>query len=109
MSTHRDARWLGPLALLLLCTALGGGAFAIRMTFLPDIAPIAFAETPQSLWAVELAIFLRATEFIAAFAGAVALAAAFAGSPAPVRSSPPVDSVRTRAASRPAGVRRAIL
>jgi hypothetical protein len=51
-------------------------AFAVRMTFLPHIVPIATVEDAQSLWALEAAFLLKALENIAAF-GAVLVIVAF--------------------------------
>ena len=36
----------------------------VRRFWLPDIVPVAWAEEPQPLWAVEVAFLLRATEFV---------------------------------------------
>jgi len=40
-------------------------ALLVRHFLLPDIVPVAWAEEPQPLWAVEAAFLLRATEFVA--------------------------------------------
>jgi hypothetical protein len=61
------------LKLLALCGAVFASAFAIERIFFPDIVPIAWAEEPQALWAVEGAFLLRAIENIAATVAAIVL------------------------------------
>jgi hypothetical protein len=67
-------------SLLLLLVSIGvfATAFAVRMMFLPDVLPIAAAEEPQSLWALEAAFLLRALENIAALSAVLVLAASVA-------------------------------
>ena len=50
------------LKFLLLSLAAWAVAFAVRQTFVPNIVPIAWADEPQPLWAVEVAFLLRAVE-----------------------------------------------
>jgi hypothetical protein len=45
----------------------------------PDVVPVAFAEEPQSSWAVMTAFVLRAIELIAAAVAIIALAALAGG------------------------------
>jgi hypothetical protein len=52
-------------------------AFGIRTTWLPDVAPIADTDVPQSVWGLEAAVLLKAIENIAGF-GAVLVLMAFA-------------------------------
>jgi len=47
-------------------------AFGAERTFVPNVVPVAFANEPQALWAVETAFVLRAIELMS---GSVALAA----------------------------------
>jgi H+/gluconate symporter-like permease len=71
------------LTLLLASIGIFVAAFAVRMTFLPHVVPIAAVEETQSLWALEAAFLLKALENIAAFGAAlviVALAARWIGS-----------------------------
>ena len=70
-------QWRAWSYLFVLCLAVYGAAFAARQVFAPGIVPIAFAEEPQSSWAVQLAFLLRATEMIAGLSGILLLIAAF--------------------------------
>jgi hypothetical protein len=51
-------------------------AFTARHLLVPDVVPIAAADMPQPLWALETAFLLRATENIAAFGAVLLLGAA---------------------------------
>jgi hypothetical protein len=62
----------GPLIFLAGSIGVLVASLAVRLAFLADVVPVAWADEPQSLWAVEAAFLLRATEFVAA--GATALA-----------------------------------
>lgn len=56
---------LGRLCLLLSgCVALLFACLLTRHYLVPEVVPIAWAETPQPLWAVEATFFLRSAEFI---------------------------------------------
>jgi len=55
---------------LVIGLAVLATAVAIERSTVPDIVPIAFAESPQPLWAIELSFLLRA---IALIAGSVSL------------------------------------
>jgi hypothetical protein len=66
------------LFLLLLSIGSFAAAFVVRMTFLPDVLPIAVAEETQSLWALEATFLLRAVENIAALSAVLVLAASVA-------------------------------
>jgi hypothetical protein len=63
----------GALKLLLLSLGVFALATMAERLFVPDIAPIAWSEEPQKLWAVEAAFLLRATQYIAAGITAVIL------------------------------------
>jgi hypothetical protein len=72
-------RSLGTLLILLLVSiGVFAAAFAVRMTLLPDVLPIASAEPTQSLWALEATFVLRAVENITALSAVLVLAAAVA-------------------------------
>jgi hypothetical protein len=58
---------------LLLSVAVLVIALGAERLFVPDIAPIAFAEEPQPGWAVQLAFFLRTVEFMTAVVAIIAL------------------------------------
>jgi len=62
----------GPLLLLAGSIAVFAVSLALRLLFLADVVPVAWAEEPQSLWAVEAAFLLRATEFVAMGTAALA-------------------------------------
>ena len=90
---------LASLALLLVSVGIFLAALAARITFLPNVVPIAAVEESQSLLVLELAFLLRAIENIAGFGAVVvlvALAASWIGrrrqlpSPAP-QTHPPFD------------------
>jgi hypothetical protein len=61
------------LTLLALCAAVFAAAFAVQRIFFSDVVPIAWAEEPQALWAIEGAFLLRAIENIAAIVAAIVL------------------------------------
>ena len=42
-------------------------AFALRHLLVPNVVPVAWADAPQALWAVEVAFLLRAVENVAVF------------------------------------------
>jgi hypothetical protein len=50
-------------------------AFAVRMSFLSNVMPIASAEEAQSVWALEAAFLLKSVENVAAFAAVLVLVA----------------------------------
>jgi hypothetical protein len=62
------------LILLLLSLAVFIAAFAARGIFLPNVGPIASADEPQSLWALEAAFLLRALENVSALCAVLVLA-----------------------------------
>ena len=62
----------GPLIFLAGSIAVLAVSLAVRLTFLADVVPVAWAEEPQRLWAVEAAFLLRATEFVAMGAAGLA-------------------------------------
>jgi hypothetical protein len=66
----------GPLTLLAICAVLYGLATGTRRLFLSDVVPIADADGPQSMWALDAAFLLRAIENIAilGFAAAIVIA-----------------------------------
>jgi hypothetical protein len=66
------------LMLLLVSIAVFAAAVVARLTFLPDVLPIAAMDDPQPLWALEAAFLLRAIENIAALGAVVVLAAVVA-------------------------------
>jgi hypothetical protein len=55
-----------------LFAAVFAVALGMERTFVPDIVPVAFADEPQPLWAVQAAFILRALELMA---GTVAMTA----------------------------------
>jgi hypothetical protein len=57
---------------LWLFSAVFAAAFGAEQTLVPDVVPVAFAEEPQPLWAVETAFVLRALELMS---GSIALTA----------------------------------
>jgi hypothetical protein len=73
MSPNPRAWW----QLVLLCLVVYGVAFMTRQVLAPGIVPIAFAEEPQSTFAVQLAFLLRAIEMTAGLSGMLLLIAAF--------------------------------
>jgi len=64
-----------PLLLVLASAGLFVLAFGVRTTWLPDIVPVADSEALQSVWGLEAAVLLKATENIAG-SGAVLVVAA---------------------------------
>jgi hypothetical protein len=70
---QRRAWW----QLVLLCLAVYGAAFVARQILAPGIVPVAFAEEPQSSFAVQLAFLLRAIEMTAGLSGILLLIVAF--------------------------------
>jgi hypothetical protein len=66
---------LASSAPLLVSVGVFLSAFAARVTFLPDVVPIAAVEETQSLWVLELAFLLKALENIAGFGAVVVLVA----------------------------------
>ncbi len=60
--------------LFLLFAVLFSAAFGAERLFVPNVVPIAFAEEPQPLWAVETAFVLRAIELMTGGVAIVALA-----------------------------------
>lgn len=63
--------------LFLLSLAGLAAAFAAERLFVPDIVPIAFAEEPQAVWAVQAAFVLRAIELMMSGAATMAFAVMF--------------------------------
>ncbi len=57
-----------------LFAAILVASLGLAHLLVPDIAPVAFAEEPQPLWAVMTAFFLRAIELIAASVATIAFA-----------------------------------
>jgi hypothetical protein len=62
------------LLLLAMCFAVFGAAFAARIAFVPDIVAVAYAETPQSIWALETAFVLQSLENVALLGAAMMIA-----------------------------------
>lgn len=60
----------GSWRLFLISAALLAAVLILEHLLVPGIVPVAFAEEPQPLWAVETAFVLRAIELLA---GGVAL------------------------------------
>jgi hypothetical protein len=58
---------------VLLSVVVFGVTFGAERIFVPDIVPVAFADEPQPLWALETAFVLRALELMAAGAAIIAL------------------------------------
>ena len=58
---------------VLLSVVIFGVTFGAERIFVPDIVPVAFADEPQPLWALETAFVLRALELMAAGAAIIAL------------------------------------
>lgn len=67
------------LLLLVLCLAVFFAALGIRLTLVPDVVAVAYAEGPQSVWALETAFLLRSVENVALAAGAIVLVVMAAG------------------------------
>lgn len=59
--------------LFLISAVVLGAVLALEQFIVPDIVPVAFADEPQPLWAVETAFVLRAVELIAAGIAAISL------------------------------------
>ncbi|WBL77002.1 hypothetical protein I3J27_28840 [Bradyrhizobium xenonodulans] len=62
-----------------LSAAVLAVALGLAELLVPDVVPVAFAEEPQSSWAVMTAFMLRAIELIAAGVAIAALAALAGG------------------------------
>ena len=62
------------LLLLGMCLLVFGVAFAARIAFVPDVVAVAYAEAPQSIWALETAFLLQSIENIALAGAAITLA-----------------------------------
>jgi len=60
--------------LLLLSLVVFAVAFAIRRTFLWDVAPVAWEQPPQSLLALAMAFLLRSIENLSGAVAVIALA-----------------------------------
>jgi hypothetical protein len=85
----------GPLMFLAGSVAVLAVSLAARLTFLADVTPVAWADEPQRLWAVEVAFLLRATEFVAMGSAALAcLATAGAISAGTRHTGEPTNGVR---------------
>ena len=52
-------------------------AFGLERAFVPDIVPVAFADEPQPLWAVQTAFLLRALELMTGGVALIALMVMF--------------------------------
>lgn len=61
----------GGWRLFLISAALLGVVLVLERVFVPGIVPVAFADEPQPLWAVETAFVLRAVELLAAGIAAI--------------------------------------
>jgi hypothetical protein len=61
--------------LLLLSAAVFIVAFTVRITFLPNVVPVGSTDEPQSLWALQAAFLLRATENVAMLSAVIVLVA----------------------------------
>lgn len=61
------------LLVLIALVAVFCVARGLRVAFFADIVPVAYAEEPRSLWAVEAAFMLQALEYISAAAAAIVL------------------------------------
>lgn len=57
-----------------LSVAVLAAALGLAHLLVPDVVPVAYAEEPQSSWAVMTAFMLRAVELIAAGVAVIALA-----------------------------------
>ena len=57
-----------------LCLAVFGAAFAARAAFVPDVVAVAYAEAPQSIWALETAFVLESIENVALLGAALMIA-----------------------------------
>ena len=55
-----------------LFAAIFAAALGAERHFVPDIVPIAFADVPQSFWALQAAFVLRTIELITGIAAAYA-------------------------------------
>jgi hypothetical protein len=62
------------LLLLGISVAVFVAAFVARVTLVPNVVAVAFAEAPQSIWALETAFLLRSVENVALLAAALMLA-----------------------------------
>lgn len=62
------------LLLLGICVAVFGAAFAARMVLAPNVVAVAYAEEPQSIWALETAFLLQSLENVALLAAGLMLA-----------------------------------
>lgn len=51
-----------------------GVAFAARIALVPDVVAVAYAEAPQSIWALETAFVLSSIENVALLGAALMLA-----------------------------------
>jgi hypothetical protein len=63
--------------IVLLSAAVFAVAFGAERMFVPDVAPVGFAEGPQPPWPLEIAFVLRAIELMATGAAVVALVLRF--------------------------------
>ena len=76
MSTsEKSQRLLEATTVLLISLAVFAMAVATERSLVPDIVPIAFAESPQPIWAVEFSFFLHTVELIAGSVSFFALCA----------------------------------
>ena len=60
--------------LLGMCLVVFGVAFAARIALVPDVVAVAYAEAPQSIWALETAFLLESIENVALAGTAIMLA-----------------------------------
>jgi hypothetical protein len=72
-SQSQEITMTAALKLFILSLAVFGAAFTAEKLFVPNIAPIAWSDEPQKLWAVETAFLLRATEYAAGIVAALTL------------------------------------
>jgi hypothetical protein len=56
-----------------LALALFALAFAAQQLLVPNVQPVAWAQEPQALWAVETAFVLRALQYVGALVAGLAL------------------------------------
>jgi hypothetical protein len=61
------------LKVFFLFGALFAIAFGLERTLVPDIVPVAFADEPQPIWAVQTAFVLRALELMTGSVTLIAL------------------------------------
>jgi hypothetical protein len=77
MSTRFEATraLFDAVTVVLISATIFAIASILEHRFVPDIVPIAFAQSPQPIWAVEVSFFLRTIELIAGSIGMFSLLA----------------------------------